>query len=32
MDIAGNIGFSDSEPSEPTFIHDLGTTNDNNER
>ena len=25
MDIAGNIGFSDSEPSDPTFIHDLGT-------
>ena len=25
MDIAGNIGFSDSEPSAPTFIHDLGT-------
>ena len=25
MDVAGNIGFSDSEPSDPTFIHDLGT-------
>ena len=25
MDIAGNIGFSDSDPSDPTFIHDLGT-------
>ncbi len=25
MDIAGNIGFSDAEPSDPTFIHDLGT-------
>lgn len=25
MDIAGNIGFSDSEPSDPAFIHDLGT-------
>ena len=25
MDIAGNIGFSDSEPSDPTFIHDYGT-------
>ena len=25
MDVAGNIGFSDSEPSAPTFIHDLGT-------
>ena len=25
MDIAGNIGFSDSEPSDPTFIHDVGT-------
>ena len=32
MDIAGNIGFSDSEPSDPTFIHDVGTTNDNKER
>ena len=25
MDIAGNIGFSDSDPSGPIFIHDLGT-------
>ncbi len=25
MDVAGNIGFSDSEPSDPTFIHDFGT-------
>ncbi len=25
MDIAGNIGFSDSEASDPTFIDDLGT-------
>ena len=25
VDIAGNIGFSDSEPGAPTFIHDLGT-------
>ena len=25
MDVAGNIGFSDSDPSAPTFIHDLGT-------
>ena len=25
LDIAGNIGFSDAEPSDPTFIHDLGT-------
>ena len=25
MDIAGNIGFSDSEASDPTFIHDYGT-------
>ena len=25
MDIAGNIGFSDSDPSAPTFIHDFGT-------
>ena len=25
IDIAGNIGFSDSDPSDPTFIHDLGT-------
>jgi hypothetical protein len=32
MDIAGNIGFSDSEPSDPTFIHDLGTTKDGNKR
>ena len=23
MDIAGNIGFSDSEPSNPTFIHEV---------
>ncbi len=25
MDIAGNVGFSDSMPNEPTFIHDIGT-------
>ena len=25
LDIAGNFGFSDSQASEPTFIHDLGT-------
>ena len=25
MDVAGNIGFSDSDPSAPTFIHDFGT-------
>ena len=25
MDVAGNIGFSDADPSAPTFIHDLGT-------
>ena len=25
LDVAGNIGFSDSDPSGPTFIHDLGT-------
>ena len=25
IDMAGNIGFSDSEPGSPTFIHDLGT-------
>ena len=25
IDMAGNIGFSDSEPGAPTFIHDLGT-------
>ena len=25
IDVAGNIGFSDAEPSDPTFIHDLGT-------
>ena len=25
LDIAGNFGFSDSQPSEPTFIHDYGT-------
>ena len=28
MDMAGNIGFSDSEPGAPTFIHDLGTKKD----
>ena len=28
MDVAGNIGFSDSEPSDPTFIHDYGTKTD----
>ncbi len=27
MDVAGNIGFSDSQPSDPTFIHDFGTKN-----
>ncbi len=26
IDVAGNIGFSDADPSSPTFIHDLGTT------
>ncbi len=25
LDIAGNFGFSDSQPSDPTFIHDYGT-------
>ena len=25
LDVAGNIGFSDSDPSAPTFIHDFGT-------
>ena len=25
IDVAGNIGFSDSEPGVPTFIHDFGT-------
>ena len=25
MDVAGNIGFSDADPSAPNFIHDLGT-------
>ena len=25
MDIAGNVGFSDSDPAGPTFIHDYGT-------
>ena len=25
IDIAGNVGFSDSDPSDPTFVHDLGT-------
>ena len=25
MDIAGNVGFSDSDPTGPTFIHDYGT-------
>ena len=28
MDMAGNIGFSDSEPGAPTFIHDVGTDKD----
>ena len=28
IDIAGNIGFSDADPSAPTFIHDLGTAKD----
>ena len=28
MDMAGNIGFSDSEPGAPTFIHDVGTDED----
>ena len=28
VDVAGNIGFSDSDPSDPTFIHDLGTAYD----
>jgi hypothetical protein len=32
MDIAGNIGFSDSEPSDPTFIHDFGTTTKDSKR
>ena len=25
LDLAGNIGFSDSDPTGPTFIHDYGT-------
>ena len=25
LDIAGNVGFSDSDPAGPTFIHDYGT-------
>ncbi len=25
LDVAGNIGFSDSDPTGPTFINDLGT-------
>ena len=25
LDVAGNIGFSDADPSAPAFIHDLGT-------
>ena len=25
IDVAGNIGFSDADPSAPNFIHDLGT-------
>ena len=29
MDVAGNIGFSESDPTAPTFIHDLNTKNDN---
>jgi len=28
MDVAGNIGFSDSDPTAPTFIHDLNTKKD----
>ena len=32
MDVAGNIGFSDSEPNDPTFIHDYGTTASDNKR
>ncbi len=30
MDIAGNIGFSDSKPNQPAFISDLGTENPRN--
>lgn len=25
LDLAGNVGFSDSDPAGPTFIHDYGT-------
>lgn len=25
LDLAGNVGFSDSDPTGPTFIHDYGT-------
>ncbi len=32
MDIAGNIGFSDSEASDPTFIHDYGTATKDGKR
>ncbi len=28
MDMAGNIGFSDSDPANPRFINDLGTAED----
>ena len=32
LDIAGNFGFSDSQASDPTFIHDYGTTTKDRER
>ena len=32
LDIAGNYGFSDSQASDPTFIHDFGTTTKDSER
>ena len=28
LDLAGNVGFSDSDPAGPTFIHDYGTKMD----
>ncbi len=30
LDVAGNFGFSDSDPSGPTFIHDYGTAKSRN--
>ena len=32
MDMAGNIGFSDSDPANPRFINDLGTKADDRNR